>query len=145
MSVLIDDDYRHAHILHDLPACIILLRLCRDRPWVRHIFPPRNHHVNPRASLLIVLALGVYFSSFFKDLICSPRPFAPPVTRLSECPSITNSLECDLTLIQRSVLTILNTVSHQHTQRTVSLLRFSCLDMSTCLPRKKPFHPKLIP
>ncbi|KAF8325770.1 phosphatidic acid phosphatase type 2/haloperoxidase [Cantharellus anzutake] len=29
-----------------------------------------------------VLALGVYFSSLVKDLICSPRPFAPPVTRL---------------------------------------------------------------
>ncbi|KAG5637587.1 hypothetical protein H0H81_004038 [Sphagnurus paluster] len=33
--------------------------------------------------LLIVLALGVYLSSFIKDLICSPRPFAPPVTRLT--------------------------------------------------------------
>ncbi|KAF5380023.1 hypothetical protein D9615_006192 [Tricholomella constricta] len=33
--------------------------------------------------LLLVLALGVYFSSFIKDLICSPRPFAPPVTRLT--------------------------------------------------------------
>ncbi|KAH8823214.1 sphingosine-1-phosphate phosphatase [Flagelloscypha sp. PMI_526] len=33
--------------------------------------------------LLIILALGVYFSSVLKDLICSPRPFAPPVTRLT--------------------------------------------------------------
>ncbi|RDB18722.1 Dihydrosphingosine 1-phosphate phosphatase YSR3 [Hypsizygus marmoreus] len=33
--------------------------------------------------LLIVLAFGVYCSSFVKDLICSPRPFAPPVTRLT--------------------------------------------------------------
>ncbi|KAJ3501621.1 hypothetical protein NLJ89_g9257 [Agrocybe chaxingu] len=33
--------------------------------------------------LLIVLALGVYFASVVKDLICSPRPFAPPVTRLT--------------------------------------------------------------
>ncbi|CAL1708535.1 unnamed protein product [Somion occarium] len=33
--------------------------------------------------LLIVLAFGVYLSSFIKDLICSPRPFAPPVTRLT--------------------------------------------------------------
>ncbi|TFK70137.1 hypothetical protein BDN72DRAFT_959047 [Pluteus cervinus] len=33
--------------------------------------------------LIILLALGVYFSSFIKDLICSPRPFAPPVTRLT--------------------------------------------------------------
>ncbi|TFY53347.1 hypothetical protein EVJ58_g9506 [Rhodofomes roseus] len=33
--------------------------------------------------LLLVLALGVYVSSFVKDAICSPRPFAPPVTRLT--------------------------------------------------------------
>lgn len=33
--------------------------------------------------VVLVLAFGVYFSSFFKDLICSPRPFAPPVTRLT--------------------------------------------------------------
>jgi len=33
--------------------------------------------------LLLVLALGVYTSSFVKDLFCVPRPFAPPVTRLS--------------------------------------------------------------
>ncbi|KAG9309182.1 hypothetical protein JVU11DRAFT_10893 [Chiua virens] len=32
--------------------------------------------------LVVVLASGVYFS-FIKDLVCSPRPFAPPVTRLS--------------------------------------------------------------
>jgi membrane-associated phospholipid phosphatase len=33
--------------------------------------------------LLLVLALGVYTSSFVKDLFCVPRPFAPPVTRLT--------------------------------------------------------------
>ncbi|KAG0693804.1 PAP2 superfamily-domain-containing protein [Suillus ampliporus] len=33
--------------------------------------------------LVIVLASGVYVSSFVKDLICSPRPLAPPVTRLT--------------------------------------------------------------
>lgn len=40
---------------------------------------------NPLTSLLLVLAMGVYTSSFVKDLFCSPRPFAPPVTRLSKC------------------------------------------------------------
>ena len=34
--------------------------------------------------LLLMLAVGVYVSSFIKDLCCSPRPFAPPVSRLSE-------------------------------------------------------------
>ncbi|KAH7882264.1 hypothetical protein F5I97DRAFT_1931462 [Phlebopus sp. FC_14] len=33
--------------------------------------------------LIFVLASGVYFSSFIKDLVCSPRPLAPPVTRLT--------------------------------------------------------------
>lgn len=33
--------------------------------------------------LLFVLAWGVYASSFVKDLICAPRPYAPPVTRLT--------------------------------------------------------------
>jgi hypothetical protein len=33
--------------------------------------------------LLLVLGLGIYLSSVIKDLFCSPRPFAPPVTRLS--------------------------------------------------------------
>jgi membrane-associated phospholipid phosphatase len=33
--------------------------------------------------LLLVLAFGVYISSFIKDLMCSPRPFVPPVTRLT--------------------------------------------------------------
>ncbi|KAF9527614.1 PAP2 superfamily-domain-containing protein [Crepidotus variabilis] len=33
--------------------------------------------------LLTVLAFGVYLASFIKDLLCSPRPFAPPVTRLT--------------------------------------------------------------
>ncbi|KAG8733556.1 hypothetical protein FRC11_005225 [Ceratobasidium sp. 423] len=33
--------------------------------------------------LLHVLAAGVYFSSLIKDLICSPRPFEPTVTRLT--------------------------------------------------------------
>ncbi|PPQ67328.1 hypothetical protein CVT26_007249 [Gymnopilus dilepis] len=33
--------------------------------------------------LLIVIGLGIYLSSVVKDLFCSPRPFAPPVTRLT--------------------------------------------------------------
>ncbi|KAG9008124.1 hypothetical protein FRB94_013681 [Tulasnella sp. JGI-2019a] len=34
-------------------------------------------------ALVNQLASGVYLSSLVKDLICSPRPFAPPVTRLT--------------------------------------------------------------
>ncbi|KAH9005608.1 hypothetical protein EDB86DRAFT_2879476, partial [Lactarius hatsudake] len=28
------------------------------------------------------LAFGVYMSSYLRDLVCSPRPYAPPVVRL---------------------------------------------------------------
>ncbi|KAJ7249383.1 sphingosine-1-phosphate phosphatase [Mycena rebaudengoi] len=33
--------------------------------------------------LIIVICLGIYITSVAKDLICAPRPFAPPVTRLT--------------------------------------------------------------
>ncbi|KAJ7199136.1 sphingosine-1-phosphate phosphatase [Mycena pura] len=33
--------------------------------------------------LIVLLALGIYITSVAKDLFCSPRPFAPPVTRLT--------------------------------------------------------------
>jgi len=43
-----------------------------------------NRRNSTKCSLVIVLASGVYFTSFAKDLFCAPRPFAPPVTRLSK-------------------------------------------------------------
>ncbi len=36
-------------------------------------------------SLLYVTGLGIYFSSYLKDLACTPRPYSPPVVRLCEC------------------------------------------------------------
>jgi hypothetical protein len=30
------------------------------------------------------LGFGVYISSVLKDMVCSPRPYAPPVVRLSK-------------------------------------------------------------
>lgn len=38
-------------------------------------------HAELGRRLIFVLALGVYVTSFVKDLMCSPRPYAPPVTR----------------------------------------------------------------
>lgn len=35
--------------------------------------------------MLHVVGLGIYISSFAKDLVCTPRPYSPPVVRLSEC------------------------------------------------------------
>ncbi|KZT07942.1 uncharacterized protein LAESUDRAFT_677144 [Laetiporus sulphureus 93-53] len=40
-------------------------------------------HGDTGRGLLMVLALGVYVASFVKDSVCSPRPFAPPITRLT--------------------------------------------------------------
>ncbi|GJJ10601.1 hypothetical protein Clacol_004828 [Clathrus columnatus] len=34
-------------------------------------------------ALMALLGMGVYWSSFFKDLICSPRPYTPSVARLA--------------------------------------------------------------
>ncbi|WVQ93301.1 hypothetical protein IAU59_000369 [Kwoniella sp. CBS 9459] len=33
--------------------------------------------------LLYIVGLGIYVSSFAKDLVCTPRPYSPPVVRLS--------------------------------------------------------------
>lgn len=57
---------------------------------------------NSSTRLLMVLALGVYCSSVVKDLICSPRPFAPLVTRLSLSRFFFSSQETFLTLAFRS-------------------------------------------
>jgi hypothetical protein len=43
------------------------------------LFTPLTIHT----SLINVSAFGVYSTSFLKDFACSPRPYAPPVTRLS--------------------------------------------------------------
>ncbi|KAF8580179.1 hypothetical protein K439DRAFT_1357631 [Ramaria rubella] len=40
-------------------------------------------HAKTGRGLVTVLGMGVYWSSFIKDLVCSPRPFSPPVTRLT--------------------------------------------------------------
>ncbi|RXW18956.1 hypothetical protein EST38_g6891 [Candolleomyces aberdarensis] len=40
-------------------------------------------HENIARDLVMVLASGVYLSSVLKDLFCAPRPFAPPVVRLT--------------------------------------------------------------
>ena len=42
--------------------------------------------------LCYALAYGVYLSSFLKDMVCSPRPYAPPVTRLCKEQSISSSV-----------------------------------------------------
>ncbi|KAK8843376.1 hypothetical protein IAR55_007033 [Kwoniella newhampshirensis] len=41
-----------------------------------------NHPVKGRG-MTYVVGLGIYISSFSKDLVCVPRPYSPPVIRLS--------------------------------------------------------------
>ncbi|KAL8769473.1 MAG: hypothetical protein Q9209_004534 [Squamulea sp. 1 TL-2023] len=38
--------------------------------------------------LVHVLASGVFFTSFVKDLLCLPRPLSPPLSRISMSPSV---------------------------------------------------------
>ncbi|TDL24468.1 hypothetical protein BD410DRAFT_719424 [Rickenella mellea] len=40
-------------------------------------------HIELGNGLIFVLGMGVYLSSFMKDAVCSPRPYSPPVTRLT--------------------------------------------------------------
>jgi len=43
-------------------------------------------------SLCYALAYGVYLSSFLKDIVSSPRPYAPLVTRRSKEQPISSSI-----------------------------------------------------
>ena len=72
-----------AHILHDPPSSLLLLWTSRHRSRVCFLQARPSALRLTRYRLLFVLALGVYASSFVKDLVCSPRPYAPPVARLS--------------------------------------------------------------
>lgn len=78
----------NTHFLHDSPPCALLFWLSGDWTRVRNarcISISSGLISHPLARrLMFVLAFGVYASSFVKDLICSPRPFTPPVTRLSK-------------------------------------------------------------
>jgi len=50
------------------------------------IFIPGVYMFGPNElgrGLCYALTIGVYLSSFLKDLVCSPRPYTPPVTRLT--------------------------------------------------------------
>lgn len=39
-------------------------------------------------ALVHILASGVYFTGFFKDLLCLPRPLSPPLQRISKSASV---------------------------------------------------------
>lgn len=81
------------------------------------------------SGLIFVLATGVYVSSFLKDLICAPRPYTPPVSRLTMG---SHHLEYGFpsTHSTNSVSIALYVYSLVHTQyftaATISTLTYSC-------------------
>ncbi len=101
------------HILYRLPPAAFLPRLRRQGPRVsrarkRGLPRPSGtgsaRRVGRRASadpscrpmadsrMVFVVGLGIYLSCVVKDIVCTPRPYAPPVTRLCEfCSSSTAS------------------------------------------------------
>lgn len=58
--------------------------ICQCSPRFAWIIRLCHEHWRTIFRIVQVLAAGVYFCSLVKDLICCPRPFAPPVTRLSK-------------------------------------------------------------
>ena len=45
--------------------------------------------------MINVTGLGIYTSSVFKDLVCCPRPFSPPVIRLCESSELDDRDDAD--------------------------------------------------
>lgn len=76
--------FGHPYIFYDISTFMLFLWLRPARSGVRETFLRLSIIFWSFNRLIVVLSLGVYLSSFVKDLFCSPRPFAPPVTRLSK-------------------------------------------------------------
>ena len=76
----------HPHLLHGLLAHPVLVRLYKPGPSVRE--PPVIQCLKPSAtsdmcSTVFMLAAGIYWSGFLKDMLCLPRPLSPPLARIS--------------------------------------------------------------
>lgn len=65
--------------------------------------------------LLYVTGLGIYISSYAKDLACTPRPYSPPVIRLCEYPLFAPKLEDVLTI--SFALTAMSTHGQEYGKR----------------------------
>jgi membrane-associated phospholipid phosphatase len=76
----------HPYLLHGLLAYPVLVRLYKPGPSVRE--PPVTQCLKPSAtsdmcSTVFMLAAGIYWSGFLKDMLCLPRPLSPPLARIS--------------------------------------------------------------
>ena len=72
-----------AHFLHDLSSNSVLVRVHRIWQRVRTLWFPFMIDSDGSHSLVHILAFGVMFSGYVKDLLCVPRPLSPPLTRIS--------------------------------------------------------------
>lgn len=75
-----------AHFLHGLPAHPILVWLHKPRASVRQSPVDLNLNVSATSdmcSTVFMLAAGIYWSGFLKDMLCLPRPLSPPLARIS--------------------------------------------------------------
>lgn len=72
----------HAYVLHDLPSNSILVRV--HRSWQRVCFLVSGSDSSlTRSRVVHILASGVFFSGFIKDMWCIPRPLSPPLHRIT--------------------------------------------------------------
>jgi hypothetical protein len=71
----------HTFFMTFLPMLFWLGYLPRARGSASLAVPSMNKEL--MISLLHVTGLGIWLSSFLKDLACAPRPFSPPMVRLT--------------------------------------------------------------
>ena len=75
---------RNAFVLPFVHAVLLLFWVWRARKRVsRSLSISLLLKLTPNDSLLYILAAGGYSTSVLKDLFCVPRPFSPPLVRLS--------------------------------------------------------------
>lgn len=79
---------RHPYLLHDLSAHPLLVRLYRTWSRVSTGIKRLYERSDRSDSLVHVLASGVFFTGFVKDMLCLPRPLSPPLSRISMSPSV---------------------------------------------------------
>ncbi|KAL8702245.1 MAG: hypothetical protein Q9201_004507 [Fulgogasparrea decipioides] len=78
----------HAYVLHDLFASPFLVRLYEPRQRVGTITTNFGIESDWCHSMVHILASGVFFSGFVKDMLCLPRPLSPPLCRISMSHSV---------------------------------------------------------
>ncbi len=80
-------EFGDAHILHDILAYTLLVRTDKFRQRVRYLAMVSSKdyhwHTNEKSRMVHILASGVFFSGFLKDLLCIPRPLSPPLKRIT--------------------------------------------------------------